>query len=796
MASGSALAGWLHRLDAAQLSRVLARRPDAVAAPVPRTVGELADRLQRTASVALALGRLTLPELQVLEALTALTPAPGDLLAQLLDASEGDRARRLDEVLAALGDHALVWPGGDGLLRTAPALRRFWELPLGLDAPLEPLLAGATSEDLGRMVAALGIRSAGARKQQRLDALLDHHRDPDRLLALVARAPKATRELLARWASGEPGSGSEPAARWAVERALLVRHRHQWYDSARMPAEVSLALRDAGWRAPFAPVPPAVEPSPVSAAELEREAAAAGMAFVSAASAALRACATTPPARLKSGGIGARELARIGKTAQCGGTEVRIALELAHAAGVLAFDGDRLAVTGAYDRWAEQEPAERLSLLLRTWWALPLTPGESRDEDGKPLAALAGAGSLRHAARPEERRQLLATAAELPAGEGARNPADLAERLAWRRPLLDRLPQDERPFATLVREVELLGVLARGALTPLGRALLADDSDALTAACQRLLPAATATARFGSDLTAVVSGTPSTFLATLLDSVADRETTGAASVWRFSPRSVRRALDSGRSSDDLTTDLAAVAVGPLPQTLSYLIQDASRGHGRIRVAAAASVIHGEEPALLAELAAHRKLAPLGLRLLAPTVLICRTPLDKTLTALRAAGYAPVAEKADGSIRIERAEPHRAAGPVLPPPRRSATESPAVKAAEPLDAVDLGVLAGRLLGVVAHLPDPDPDRGRPFHSDTEEIIAGSAHGLSFTDVRQLAHALDEGLPITIEYVAASGDLTIRTLSRLELDAPFLQAWCHLREDGRMFTLSRIQAVMPA
>ncbi|MGW2816724.1 helicase-associated domain-containing protein [Streptomyces sp. NPDC001415] len=62
--------------------------------------------------------------------------------------------------------------------------------------------------------------------------------------------------------------------------------------------------------------------------------------------------------------------------------------------------------------------------------------------------------------------------------------------------------------------------------------------------------------------------------AALLDSVADRETSGTASVWRFSCGSIRRALDAGRGPEGMTADLTAVTAGPLPQPLSYLISDA------------------------------------------------------------------------------------------------------------------------------------------------------------------------------------------------------------------------------
>ncbi|MEV8095857.1 helicase C-terminal domain-containing protein [Kitasatospora sp. NPDC085879] len=776
-------------------------RPDAASAPAPQSVGELADRLQRPASVALALPRLALPHLQVAEALAALTPTSRDILASLLGATDGKRAHAMDAALEALADRALVWPDGNGLLRMAAPLRQAWDTPLGLDPPLAQLLVNTTSDELGRMLAALGIKPTGNTKQKRLAALVDHHSDPGRVAALVAKAPAAARKVLERQAGqapersdfilfGAPQSGSGPGERWALERGLLIQDRHR-YGPARMPAEVALALRGPAWHAPFTPVPPVLRSASVTASDVEREAAAAAMAFAAHAASVLRVCATTPPARLKAGGVGARELSRIGKAAQCDEIVVRLALEAASAARLLARDGDRVAATEFYDTWAEKDPADQLAVLLQAWWTLPLTPGGSRDEDGKALPALAGTPPCGGCV--QARHGLLAVASQLPAGEGAANLADLGMSIVWHRPLVDELAQDTTPFATQIRETELLGVLALGALSPLGAALLADDAEALVDACRRLLPAASEAARFGSDLTAVVTGTPSTALVTLLDSVAERETAGAASVWRFSPGSVRRALDAGHTPDVITADLTAVAVEPLPQPLSYLIHDTARSHGRVRVVSAACVIHGEEPALLAELAAHRKLTQLGLRQLAPTVLISRTPPDGTLAALRSAGYAPVAARPDGSVRIERAQRTRAASPVPPPRLSGGPARPQQTVAR--TAVDLSTLAARLLTAPQDIPEPDPWGGRPYDSDTEEIIAGHARNLSFTDVRQLAHAVNEGQTITIEYVATSGSTTVRTLSRLELDAPYLHAWCHLRNSERVFTISRIHGVMP-
>jgi predicted DNA-binding transcriptional regulator YafY len=120
-----------------------------------------------------------------------------------------------------------------------------------------------------------------------------------------------------------------------------------------------------------------------------------------------------------------------------------------------------------------------------------------------------------------------------------------------------------------------------------------------------------------------------------------------------------------------------------------------------------------------------------------------------------------------------------------------------RAAEAPAAADSYAVAARLLTAPPTAPEPDPfGTGVPFGTDTEEIVAGYAKQLTYTDVRQLCHAIDTGTAITVEYVAAPGSRTVRTLSRLELDPPYLEAWCHLRDAGRVFTLSRVHGVMPA
>ncbi|MFE9409414.1 hypothetical protein ACFYN0_11535 [Streptomyces sp. NPDC006704] len=403
MKSRSTLSTWLSGLDRSRLARVLTLRKDAAAAPEPRSVGELADRLQRPASVALVLPHLTLPCLQAAEALAALgARASRDGLAELLGSASPAAAHALDAALEALSDRALVWRDGDGALRMVTPLRQAWPTPLGLDAPLEELLAGATSEELRGMLAVLGIKPPNT-KQRRLAALVEHHSDADRVAALVARAPAATRKTLEQSATptlrrspviafgvpgapGAPGGDPRPGARWALDRGLLFQDPHGYWP-VRMPAEVALALRGPDWHAPFEPLPPVPRLVAVTSSEVEREAAAAATAFVARAAAVLSACATAPPARLKSGGIGARELARLGRAAQADDAVVRLTLETAYAAGLLARDGDRVLPTTAYDAWSEPEPAERLAVLLRAWRDLPLTPPGRATNTTRPSRA-------------------------------------------------------------------------------------------------------------------------------------------------------------------------------------------------------------------------------------------------------------------------------------------------------------------------------------------------------------------------------------------------------------------------
>nr|MDT0666697.1 helicase-associated domain-containing protein [Micromonospora sp. DSM 115978] len=128
-------------------------------------------------------------------------------------------------------------------------------------------------------------------------------------------------------------------------------------------------------------------------------------------------------------------------------------------------------------------------------------------------------------------------------------------------------------------EAEILGVTGRGALTTAGRVLVGPASnrvDALADAVEPAMPRPVKELIMQADLTAVAPGPLLPTVAADLADMADIESAGAATVYRFSEGSIRRAFDSGLSADEMHAFLGELARGGVPQTLTYLIDDTAR----------------------------------------------------------------------------------------------------------------------------------------------------------------------------------------------------------------------------
>ncbi len=325
----------------------------------------------------------------------------------------------------------------------------------------------------------------------------------------------------------------------------------------------------------------------------------------------LETLSAAPISELRSGGLGVREVRRLAKVTGIDEARLGLNLELAAAAGLIASglpepqpsngEAPYWAPTVAADRFVEASPADRWYLLANTWLDLPARPTliGTRGPDAKPYAALSD--SLYSTAAPLDRRLLLGMLAELPPGAGV-DKRTASTALIWRRPRWSKR-QQPAPVADLLEEANMLGLVGRGAISTPGRALIGDREADAVDAMARALPAPIDHFLVQADLTVVVPGPLERQLAEELSAVATVESAGTAMVYRVSEQSIRHALDIGKTADALHSLFDRHSKTPVPQGLTYLIDDVARRHGQLRIGMAASFVRCEDPALLAQAAA-------------------------------------------------------------------------------------------------------------------------------------------------------------------------------------------------
>ncbi len=625
----------LRALPDATLAALLAHRPD-LAVPPPSDVTVLATRAAVRASVHRACDDLDTLALAVLEALVVAdadrAPVPAAEVARLLGPDLA--AGALDGVLAALRERALVWDGDDaGGLSVVPAVR----------------------DVVARHPGGLGRPAAGPAGSSALPVLLAAA-EPDerRVLDALAVGPPLGRSR------AEPGG---PVAR-LLAKGLLVRVDAE---TVELPRQVGLALRGDRPMGPLALRPPELPTRDPGHSVVDRTAGGAALELLRRADALVALWGATPPPVLRSGGLGVRDLRRAARELDVTEDVAALVVEVMAGADLVAAT-DAVAAewlpTTQADAWAAAGPEHRWAVLARAWLDLPRLPGlvGRRDDAGKAVPALSD--GVRRPLAPRDRRRILGGLAELPPGVAAASVAGLADVLAWRAPRRGGRLRDE-VVTWVLAEATVLGVVALDALSDPGRALL-DEPDRLVAALRATLPEPVGHVLLQADLTAVAPGPLEAGLARELDLAADVESAGGAVVYRFSEASVRRALDAGRSAADLHALLADRSATPVPQTLTYLVDDVARRHGRLRGGTATAYLRSDDEALLAEVMAHPEAAALALRRIAPTVLVSSVPLVALLDGLRAAGFSPAAEDPAGAVldltaRGRRTAPRRPTG---------------------------------------------------------------------------------------------------------------------------------------
>jgi hypothetical protein len=616
-----------------QLRALVRRRPD-LARPAPSDLTSLAARASTRSSVQRALDGLDRGHLEVLEALVVSgDPVDLDKAATML----GLAAPSLRGFVRDLWARALLWRGSDG-----------------------QHVVRAVTEVLGPHPAGLGPAMADLRGSAPAS-----YASPEALDAVIAAAPPDARNILDKLTWGPPVGTLTPGGPMAAAGAWLLSHQlisALSADHVALPREVALRLRQGRLHRATALTAPdlsviAHEQSSVDAAAGGQASELLGLVDEIAADWGPR-----PPRVLRAGGLSVRDFKHLSANLDVDSTHAAFVVEIAYAADLLADDASLEPVwapTPGYDEWQQRPSSHRWVRLGRAWLASGRAShlvGTVPTGGGSPINALSG--DVVYPPTRQLRGDVLAELAALPEGQ-APDLACLADRIRWRRPMR-RAEIIEAVTAAVLREAEWLGITGRGALSTAGR-LLFDATAASSAAEDEIsshLPSPVEHVLLQADLTAVAPGRLEGSIAQFMRLVSDVESRGGATVYRFSPESVRRALDAGWSSAQVLTALKDASRTPIPQPLEYLVGDVARRHGQTRVGSVAAYIRSDDATVLDTMVADRGLAALQLRRLAPTVAVSPAHRAVVLEMLRENGFAPVAETTDGGVMVPPVSHHR------------------------------------------------------------------------------------------------------------------------------------------
>ncbi|MEV0668255.1 helicase-associated domain-containing protein [Actinomadura luteofluorescens] len=775
-------ADWLRARGDDELRALLSARPELLA-PVPADLTALAARAATPTAVSRALDRLDRFTLAVLEALLVLpSPAGPDALAAALGATP----EQASGALATLRRFALAW--GDGAPATAPGVRQSLPHPAGLGPPAREVFAGYPAERLTDLVTDLdGEAPRGfadsARLLARLTELLS---DP---AALIEDAGPEARAALDQLAWGPPVGRVADARRpvrldtatTPIER-LLARGLLAAEDdrTVTLPREVALHLR--GGRL-FQDVP--AEPPPLTPAAGPRREDVVVRAAAGEAAGAVRLIeellerwGLEPPPVLRSGGLAVRDLRAAATLLDVPEWKAALLVEVAYAAGLLTRSGDldgEWLPTPAYDLWLMRDTAGRWTELARGWLKSDRAAGLAGDRDDRDRLINALSEAMTRSSAPSTRRAVLDVLAGADRGVAVGEDA-LRARLAWLRPRHGG-PARDRLVGWTLREAAALGLTGFGELAPFGRDLLAGDDP--EPALEKYLPEPVDEILVQADLTAVAPGPLVTDLARELALAADVESTGGATVYRFTPESVRRALDAGRTAADVTDLLTRHSATPLPQPLVYLIDDVARRHGHLRVGALSSYVRTDAPATLDEILADRRAAPLRLYRLAPTVLASGLQRADLLDGLRAMGLAPVAEAPGGGVIVTRPDAQRAD----PPPTAEIVRF------RPDDRTDASMISAAVRAVRA-----GDEASRHGAEQARQAPSGEPpRSPAMATVERLRGAVERGGRVWIGYLDQQGQASSRIVEPVRVEGGFLTGYDATRAAVHRFALHRITGV---
>ena len=610
-----------------QIQALLTARVDLIS-PVPSDISALAARANSMPSVMRACEALNKWQFDILTAFCALTePATTQEVLALLKVDEQSRTllmRAIDE----LELRALIYQDGSG-----------WRVPTSVRTLIGDTPAG------------LGPKSQHAINYE-----------------LLEKAPQGAREVLERMMWGPPkGQVTDikkvPAPiKWLLENKFLLP-----FDShtVLLPREVALHLRAGQLFKEITAQQPDITGKKRKRAESDQAAIANISTIVRWVEELGHNWSDEPPTALRSGGLGVRDLKRTSEHLGIESDAAAFVAEIAYLAGLIVVDvDDSIVPTSAFDIWLSRSVEEQWNSLATLWLETSRMSGLIGKGDVKNIAALGpeldrpGASLLKKLIL-----NLLAQEPELDP-----NLESLHEAITWLAPAR----ANSEYTSWILREAEWLGITGQGALSTFGAHFVEREplgiNDALPEPVDHIL--------IQSDNSAIAPGPLTLEIATMMGTIADIESRGGATVFRFTEKTIRRGLDHGHTGETITDFLRKTSKTPVPQPLEYLIGDVAKRHGKLRVGVAHSYLRCEDEGIIAQILHDRSLEGYGLRKLAPQVLITDSDLAELMSALRDAGYLPASENESGILlsapKVRRSKsrpkpPRTLIEPTLPQP---------------------------------------------------------------------------------------------------------------------------------
>lgn len=772
----------------AQLIELLARRPD-LTQPAPTSIAALAARAISRPSTERALSALNAFELQVLESITALatpTTSVSQVYRALGTTARSTTGKQIASVLENLRNCALIW-GDDKQLRAAPTVDEvLGPYPAGLGPTYRESLTRTPTDRLRALITDLQLprQPKDAERDDLVAVLVAELSVPSNISDRTATAPEPARKLLNSLTWNSPVGQVEDAGRlvrakdaataveWLLSRGLLTV---AGATHVVLPREVGLVLRGGHTHQALAVSPPSPTGPRVRPDAAASNAALIAEDFSRNLNEFLTEVSDNPPTVLRSGGLGLRDVKRLARHLSVAEQELVSIAEIAHGTGLIADDGadtPHWLPAMAADDLTELPAAERWARVAIAWFSSTRTPWLVGTRDTK--------GELRPALHPDMsrpwasslRRQLIEVLAAFP--DRALTSDDILAQLTWSSP---RSVPPSHVVDSLLHEASVLGIVAEGTLAPAGASALAGQLDEAARILANTLPPAVDEVLVQPDLTAVVPGRPSPELVMWLGLLTNVESRGPSSVYRFTAGSIRRGLDSGRSATELITGLAQHSRAPLPAALEELILEESRSHGQLRVGAASAYIRAEDPSIIAALASDAAMAPLGLLLLAPTVLAAQMPPGTVVELLKSRGLAPGLEGPDGHLVVRVGARRRITG------KRGSAVAGGAMPLRVLDDVGRRELVAQMRAGEHRGPRRPGARGSVPTSDPSIVLA------------TLREAAEAGAVVEIVVAGTDGAPRRRKVRPMAIDGGRLRALDVARaEEEMLVSINRIGAAV--